>query len=582
MITKRLELLKEELRKNNLEVYYFGTADDHLSEYVSEYYKTIKYFSGFTGSLATLIVDLNGAHIFVDGRYHIQAEKECAMYGIKVHKLGLAGVKDPITFLKENYNCEIGLDGKRISTSYAKKLIESGIRIRNIDIYSNIIENRSDLPFSKVYELDIKYTGKTRKDKIKEILYCLDEKVMIINNLEAIAYTLNLRGDDIPCTPVFLSHLVFTNDEVYLFTNLDRFDSELLDKLYSDGIIIRPYISFYSFIDTIVDQTILIDEDKVNYQTYSIINKDSNKIYHMRSIPDTFKAIKNETERKNARLAHEYDAVAMIRFLKWIKENDLRDYTEYDLALKLKEFRLSYKAFDESFNSIIGYNENAAIMHYMPSKDKAKRLDNKGILLVDSGGQYLEGTTDITRTFALGEVEEEAKKFFTLVLKSMFSLSDAVFIKGTTGRQLDILARKDLWHVGLDYRHGTGHGVGQTLSVHDSPPRINNSKSNMEDEALLPGMIVSDEPGLYFENKYGFRCENLILCDKAFKNEYGEFYKFEILTLVPFDLNLIDKNYLDARTIEILNSYHKEIRKRISPYLNDEEIKFLEELTREI
>ena len=581
MINERLNKLREEMKINNIDVYFMTTGDDHLSEYVSEYYQSIKYFSGFTGSLATFIIDLENAYLFVDGRYHLQAENQCGKYNIQIMKLGLQGVKDPITFLKENYHNCVALDGKRISIAFAKDLNKRGIKIIDNDIYSIVFENRPAFPNSSVYELNIKYTGKSRKQKLNDIFYCLDGKCLIINNLESIAYALNLRGSDVPCTPVFLAHLIFFNNEVYFFVDLNRFEPELLENLYDDGVIVRPYESFYEFLRNIRNQEILLDYNKVNYNTYLGV-KTFNKTYNMTSIIDEFKTIKNEVEINNARYAHELDGASMIRFIKWIKENDLSNYNEYDIAMKLKDIRLSNKAIDESFKSIVGYNDNAAIMHYMPTKDNAKMLENKGILLVDSGGQYLEGTTDITRVISLGEVKDEIKRSFTIVLKSMFNLSETIFLQGTTGRQLDIIARKDIWENNLDYRHGTGHGVGQYLSVHDSPPRINNSSSNLEDVIIKEGQIVSDEPGLYFNNDYGIRCENLILCQKHISNEYGQFLKFETLTLVPFDLDLIDKNYLDLKTIDIINKYHQEVRRRISPYLNDEEVKFLNEITREI
>ena len=581
MITDRINKLREEMKVNNIDVYYFTTSDDHLSEYVSEYYRTIEYFSGFTGSLATLIIDLNDAYIFVDGRYHLQAEKQCSIYGIKIMKLGLSGVKDPISFLLEKNYKEIGLDGKRISINFGKELNKKGIRIIDKDIYSNIIVDRASFPNSKVYNLGIKYTGKSRKEKLNDVFYCLNGKTLVINNLEAIAYCLNLRGNDVKCTPVFISHLLFYNNEVYFFVDINRFEAELLEELYDDGIIIRNYNSFYDFLKTIKSQEILLDFNKVNYATYLNLSA-FNKIFNMVSIIDEFKTIKNQTEIENTRIAHELDGVTMLRFIKWLKENDLKGLSEYDVSIKLRELRLANKAVDESFNSIVGYNGNASIMHYSPNKDNSRILDNNGILLVDSGGQYLEGTTDITRVIALGEVKEEIKESFALVLSSMFNLSEMIFLEGTTGRQLDIIARKDIWNKGLDYRHGTGHGVGQYLSVHDSPPRINNSSSSLEDNALKVGQIVSDEPGLYFDDDYGIRCENLILCQKHTKNEYGQFLKFETLTLVPFDLDLIDKKYYDQKTIDIINKYHQEVRNRISPYLNDDELKFLNEITREI
>ena len=374
------------------------------------------------------------------------------------------------------------------------------------------------------------------------------------------------------------------DDDIYLFSDLERFNEDILDELYADGIIIRPYISYYDFIKNIHHRKIILDENKVNYQSYLNVNRNGNTIYNMRSIIEDMKAIKNPIEQENMRQAHIYDAVSLIRFMMWLENEDKSKYSEYDIQNKIDNFRKEYKAKDLSFSSIVAYNENAAIVHYFPEKDKCKQLDNQGILLFDTGGQYDLGTTDITRTIALGPVDEEIKKYFTLVLKSMFNLSELKFLKGLSGKQIDIIARKDLWDLGVDYRHGTGHGVGFNLAVHEAPPNIRymESESKAEETMLKSGMIFSIEPGVYFENRFGIRCENLVLCVKDEENEYGQFLKFETLTLVPFDLNLIDKNYLDEKTIRIINDYHQRVYDTLSPYLSEEEKEYLKGLTRKL
>ena len=585
MVKNRLNTLKKQMVDNGIDLYYFNTSDYHMSEYVPEYFKTIAYFSGFSGSLATLLVSQDKTYIFVDGRYHTQADKQCLVNDIEVIKLGTQSALEPIDFIKQNYpNATVGLDGKRTSIAFSKSLIKNNIKIKSIDVYSDIIEDRIPLAKDKIYELDEKYAGLSRKRKIELIKYCLNDKVHVVNNLESIAYILNLRGNDIKYTPVFLAYLVFYEKEVYLFVDLDRFDEEVLDRLYDDGIIIRPYNSYYVFLESIKRSKIILDENKVNYESYLRLNKNNNKFYNMRSIIEDMKAIKNPIEQENFKLAHIYDGVSMLRFLKWLDEIDKTSISEFDASEKLNSLRLEYKANDLSFNSIVAYNENGASMHYAPSKDNCAMLDNKGILLFDSGGQYNQGTTDVTRTVALGPVDDEIKKHFTLVLKSMFNLSEVKFLKGLSGRQLDILARKDLWNEGIDYRCGTGHGVGYNLSVHEGPPNIRygHTESKNEEVELKPGMIFSDEPGVYFENKYGIRCENLLLCQKAENNEYGQFLKFETLTLVPFDLRLIDKNYLDQKTIDTLNNYHKKVYETLCPYLDESEQEYLRKLTVEI
>ena len=569
---------------NHVDVYYIGTNDYHMSEYISEHFKTLRYFSNFSGSLGSLIVDSENAYLFIDGRYHTQADQETEDTGITVMKLGKKGVLTASEFLIQNYKDKVvAFDGRVVSAAFVKNLIKHGLNVRSIDLYSDIYEDRPALSNDMLYELDKKYTGLTRRQKLDIVKRGLDNKTHIISNLESIAYLLNLRGNDITYTPVFLSHMIFYQNDVYLFISLDRIPEVILSELYDDGVIIRPYESFYNFISSINSSVVLIDENKISYEAYHNINK-SNRIYHMRSVVEDMKTIKNKTEIENSKMAHIYDGVAMLRFIKWLKSTDMEGLNEYDVKVKANRFRLEYKAFDLSFNTIVGYNENAAMMHYSPTKEKNSPLHNSGILLIDSGGQYFEGTTDITRTLALGEVSDEIKMYYSLVLQSMFNLARVKFIEGLSGDKLDILARKDLWELGIDYRCGTGHGVGQVLSVHEMPPNIRYQKgsNNGADTPLRPGNIFSDEPGVYFEGRFGIRLENLLLCKYDELNEYGQFLSFEPVTMVPFDLDLIDKRYLDNKTVEILNSYHATVYEKVSPYLNDEEREYLKYITRAI
>ena len=582
MINDRINALRAKIIENKLDAYYFNTSDYHMSEYVPEYFKTIRYFSGFSGSLATFIVDREKAYIFIDGRYHIQADRECGIHGIEVIKLGTEGALEPIEFIKRNYQGKVvGLDAKRTSISFASKIVEANVKIKSIDIYSELIENREPLSTSSLFELTNDYTGKTRKEKLDELRYCFKDKVHIVNNLESIAYVLNYRSNDILNTPVFLSYMIIDDEDVYLFINIDRLDPHQIEELYLDGVIIKPYDEYYEVLKTLKNKTILLDEEKVNYETYLNISNNHNSIINMRSIIEDMKAVKNETEIANTRLAHIYDGVSMVRFIKWLKESDKEGLTELKASDYLNELRFSNHAFDLSFKSIVAYNENAASMHYSPSEDRPVNLKNEGILLVDSGGHYKEGTTDITRTISLGNNSDELKKHFTLVLKSMFNLSSAKFLEGMSGYTIDVLARINIWKEGLDYRCGTGHGVGHVLSVHENPPRIiYTGNSAASKEALKPGQITSDEPGIYLEGKYGIRCENELLVVKDELNEYGQFLSFDTLTLCPFDLDLIDVNYLNEDDLKLLNDYHKKVYDTLAPYLNADEKKFLEKETR--
>lgn len=585
MTNVRIEALRKAMTDNKIDVYYLNTSDYHMSEYVPLHFKTIEYFSGFTGSLATLLVDQEKAYIFVDGRYHGQADKQCLENGVTVVKLGTAGALNPLEFIKENYAGKIiGLDGKRTSVSFGKKMKELGLKIRSKDIYSDLIENRIPLVSDKLFKLDDEYTGKTRKEKLNDLIYCLDGRTHLVNNLESIAYLLNLRGNDIVYTPVFLAYLVVYQNDVYFFIDLERLSSDILDELYADGIIIKPYKEYYSFLKTIRGETVILDENKVNFESYLSLTNRKNKFVHTISPVEEMKSIKNDVEIKNSIQAHIYDGVAMVRFLKWLDESDKEELNEYLVSEKLKEFRLGYKAFDLSFNSIVAVNANAAMMHYGPTAENNSPLTKDGIILVDSGGQYKEGTTDITRTIALGETSAEFKKHFTLVLKSMFNLSELKFMKGLVGKDIDILARKDIWEIGIDYRCGTGHGVGHVLSVHEGPPNIRymHTEAGTELVPLKKGNIVSDEPGIYLEGKYGIRSENMLLVVEDELNEYGQFMKFKTLTMCPFDLRLIDKEYLDKKTIEALNNYHKEVYENLAPYLNEDEKEYLKKVTRAI
>lgn len=584
MIKTRLKALKNRINDEGIDYYYLNTSDDHLSEYVPEYYRTIAYFSGFTGSAASLIVGREEAWIFVDGRYHVQADRECLPNGVRVVKLGSKDAPDPIAFLAEKgKDAVVALDGTRTSIRFAKKIARNNTLISR-DLYSDLIKDRSPLCEDPVRELEERYTGLSRKKKIEMIRYCLEDKVHIVGNLESIAYLLNLRGNDVIYTPVFRAFMVFYEREVYLFCDLKRFSPEILEKLYDDGVILRPYDSYYPFLKGIKGKQIVLDENKVNYQTWLDLDRRHNRLYDMPSLIEKMKAVKNPVEQRNFIQAHIYDAVAVLRFLMWLDSIDRSTVSEYDAKNKIDSLRLEYRAMDLSFSSIVAYNENAALMHYAPTKEKCSMLDNKGILLFDTGGHYPEGTTDITRTVALGEVDDEVKKYFTLVLRSMFNLSEAKFLKGMSGKQLDILARKDLWAEGIDYRCGTGHGVGYVLSVHEGPPNIRwgSTDAKTEEVPLVPGMIVSDEPGVYIEGKFGIRCENLILCEKDIENEYGQFLRFRTLTLVPFDLRLIDRRYLDDKTVSIINTYHRRIYDTLLPYLNAEEAQYLRKVTREI
>lgn len=580
---KEIKKIQEEMRKLNIDAYYILTADNHLSEYIMDYYKSIKFLTGFSGSLAHLLITQDEALLWVDGRYHVQAENETKKYGIKVMKDGVKGVLDLKTYLKTNFkNKKIAFDGQLASSKFVLWLKEFS-KICSIDLVSEVFKNRKPLSKKAIRSLDDKICGLDRKTKLKQLKDVYKENVLIIGNLEEIAYGLNCRGSDILYTPVFDSFFVYEDGNNYLFIDYDKVSEELNLQLREDEIILKPIKQFYSFLKKIKNRKIFIDFDKTNYEILkSVENK--NKLFDQKSLWHEMKAIKNEAEIKGMEKAHIYDAVSMIRLFMWLDKQKLNEINEYDVSNKLKDIRLNNHAFDLSFNTICAYQENGAMMHYGPSVENAKYLDNKGLLLIDSGGHYPFGTTDITRTISLGKPSAKEKKYFTIVLKSMFNLANLVFMKGLSGSQIDVEARKYLWKEGIDYRCGTGHGVGHILSVHEAPPNIRYGKlaSGAESVSLKPGMIVSDEPGVYFENEFGIRSENLLCVVKKMETEYGQFYGFKHLTYVPFDLKLIDKKYLNDDEIDTINKYHQDCVKILTPYLNKEELSYLKKITRGI
>ncbi|MDY6062359.1 MAG: aminopeptidase P family N-terminal domain-containing protein [Erysipelotrichaceae bacterium] len=571
------------MKSHNIDIYYLTTSDDHLSEYIPEHYRLIKFLTGFSGSLAKMLITQDKAYLWVDGRYHKQADQEVTSKLIEVMKEGKNGVKSIQEFLADYHHQTLAFDGKLTSYKFISEFCET-MNLVSIDLVSELYEDRPALIKEPIFELDLKYTGVSREAKIKAIKNIYQDNTLIVGNLEEIAYLLNLRGKDIKHTPVFRSFVIYTDNNLYLFIDYEKISPELNDKLRNDNIILKEYDEYYRFLNTLTKQNIFIDLSKINYETIDNLHK-SNHIHDEASALNMLKAIKNDVEIEGMKKAHLYDAVSLIRLYMWLDKIDLTTINELDVAKKLNSLRLEYKAFDLSFSSIIAYNENAAMMHYNPENQIPKQLDNQGILLMDSGGHYLEGTTDITRTIALGPISDEIKKYYTLTLRSMFNLADVKFIKCMNGQQLDILARMYLWKEGVDYRCGTGHGVGQTLSVHEAPPsiRFRDTIGGSEKIPFKKGMVVSDEPGVYFEGKYGIRLENLLYCDDYLSNEYGDFLCFKHLTFVPFDHKLIDLKYLDDETLKLLNEYHQACFDKVSPLLeNEEEINYLRNITRSI
>ena len=584
------------MREAGVDVYLIPTSDFHESEYVGGHFKAREFMSGFTGSAGTLVVTQTQAGLWTDGRYFIQAEAQLKNSGIDLYKMGMKGVLSVEDFVAENIPEEgkLGLDGRvinsRLGINLEKRLKEKNASISyNRDIVDEIWEDRPALSCEPAFLLDIQYAGKSRKEKLEDLRKKLEEEkadVFILTCLDDIAWLFNIRGNDIPYNPVVLSYVIITKEKGYFFVNEGVLNTEIKEAFQADQIEIMPYDAIYDFVKKFSDtDVVLLDKGKVNYAIIRNLNPDI-KIIDKVNPTTLAKAVKNDVELENLRKSHLKDAVAVIKFMYWLKTKvGKEEITEITASDYLENLRREQEGFIElSFDTICAYQEHAAMMHYSASKETDVSLKPEGLLLVDSGGQYYEGTTDITRTFVLGSIEEEWKKHFTLVVKSMLNLANAKFLYGCTGLNLDILARGPLWNLGIDYRCGTGHGVGYLLNVHEAPNGFRwKHVPERNDQAILEaGMVTTDEPGVYIEGSHGIRIENELICKKAEENEYGQFMNFEMLTYVPIDLDGIDKRYLSSIDIEQLNQYHQMVYEKVSPYLNSEEREWLQSYTREI
>ena len=585
-----LNNLREVMKKENVDYYIIPSGDSHQSEYVPEYYKGRAYVSGFTGSAGTLLVGIEESYLWTDGRYFIQAEKELNGSGIKLMKMNIPGYPSLIEWIKNNVKegKTLAFDGSTISTNEYKNYQElskkNGFNIKmDRDLLNEIWSNRPELSKEKIFIHDTKYCGRCTSEKLQEVrdeMKKLEGENYVIASLDDIAWLFNIRGNDIAYNPVALAYALISDKKAVLYINEEKVTNDDKRTLEAQGVTLKSYNDIYEDIKN-VTESIIIDGAKVNGKLYSLISEDV-KIIENLNITTSLKAVKNEVEIKNMEVSQVRDGVAMVKFIKWLKENVGKiNMTEISASDKLEEIRANGEKFKGlSFNTIAGYKDYAAMMHYSATEESQYELNSEGMLLIDSGAQYLDGTTDITRTFILGSITEEEKRDFTLVLKSHIALATTIFLKGTNGCNLDAIARRPLWKYGMDYKCGTGHGVGFFLNVHEGPQGIRPFGNTI---ALEPGMILTNEPGVYKENKHGIRTENTLLVTKAFKNdEMGEFYKFDTISYCPIDLEGVDVSLLDEEEREWLNNYHRTVYEKLSPYLNEEEKKFLEKETRSI
>ena len=565
-ITERLNVLRELMKEKKIDAYLVPTDDFHGSEYVGDYFKCRKYITGFTGSAGTAVIMQDMAGLWTDGRYFIQAADQLRGSTIELFRSGEPGVPTVHQFLAEKLEKSmcLGFDGRTVSAKEAEEL-EKLLEEKNItfavneDLIGEIWRERPALSCEPVMELDVKWAGESRKDKIagiREQMKAKKANIFILTSLDDIAWLLNIRGNDIHCCPVVLSYLVVTDAELRLYANAAAFSEEIRTNLAADGVKIYPYEDVYSYVQTISeDKKILLSKDSVNSRLVSNIPCNVTIVDepNLTLLP---KAVKNQTEMDNERTAHIKDGVAVTKFIRWMKTNVAKErITELGAAEKLYQFRSEQEHFiGDSFDPIIAYGKHAAIVHYSATEETDIPLEARGMVLADTGGHYLEGTTDITRTIVLGPVTEKEKKYFTAVLRGNLNLAAAKFKYGCTGLNLDYLARGPLWELGEDYNHGTGHGVGYLLNVHEGPNsfRWKNLPGNPA-PVLEEGMITSDEPGYYLENEFGIRHENLVLCKKAEKTPFGQFMCFESLTMVPFDLDGVDTEQMSDRERKLLN-----------------------------
>lgn len=596
MIPERLKKLREEMAQRGIDIYVVPTSDFHDSEYVGEHFKARKFITGFTGSAGTAVITMTEAGLWTDGRYFVQAERQLEGSTVTLYRMGEEGVPTVDEFLAEKLpeNGCLGFDGRVIGGTWGRrmeKLAEkkNGTIHCNEDLIDIIWEDRPALSKEPVFILEEKYAGKSTAEKLAAVREAMEKEgadYHILTSLYDIAWLLNVRGGDIECVPVVLSYLVLTEKECIWFLQEEIVDEKLRAYLNENHITTRSYDAIYEYVlDIPANAKVLLSAGQVNYRIVSSLNEDIT-IIDKPNPTLIMKAVKNQTEVDNTRAAHVKDGVAVTKFMYWLKNNiGKTKITEISASDYLENLRKEQENFlGISFNTISAYGANAAMMHYSATPESDTELKPEGFLLVDSGGHYYEGTTDITRTFALGPITDEMRTHFTAVCRSNMNLAHAKFLYGCTGLNLDILARGPLWEMGIDYKCGTGHGVGYLLNVHEGPNgfRWRVVTERNDSGVLQEGMITTDEPGVYLEGKYGIRTENELVCHKSCKNEYGQFMEFENITYAPIDLDAIDPEQMTKREREYLNEYHAMVYKTLSPYMTEEENEWLKRYTRAI
>ena len=570
---EKIAALRSAMHNNNIDAFIVYSADPHMSEYLPQEWQERSWLSGFTGSAGFVVITKDKAGLWTDGIYFTQAPIELEGSGIDLFKDGIEGTPNYIDWIIS----EIPAGGKvavnALATSHSNwealdaKFSAKNISLTDLPLLKEIWTDRGTAAKNPIYVHPVKRAGQSVQNKIAAIRQKMEDQhadVHIISSLDDVAWTLNLRGSDVQSNPVFLGYIVLSKNDAILFTDLEKLDTEARRQMDDAGVKMMPYDEFFNHLKQIKQQNILVSPNS-NQSVFDTL-KDANTFIKATVPGNLMKAQKNEAELEGFRTVMVRDGVAMVKFLYWLTHQAGKEpMNEYSIGEKLRGFRAEGANFvGESFSSIIGYKGNGAIIHYSAKAEGSKDVTNDSSILVDSGGQYLEGTTDITRTLALGAVTDEFKKDSTLVLQGMIRLSMVKFPKGTRGVQLDAFARLPLWMAGKDYNHGTGHGVGSFMNVHEGPQSI---RKDLNPQELLPGMVLSNEPGYYVVNQYGIRHENLIAVREAEKTGWNTFYEFETLTLCPFFKDTIVKDILSADEIQWLNSYHKTCEEKLAPHL---------------
>jgi Xaa-Pro aminopeptidase len=578
-INDKLAALRIEMKKEGIDGLIVSGSDPHQSEYIADTWQDRQWISGFTGSAGIVVITLNHAGLWTDSRYFLQGEDQLSSSEFVLHKQINQFEPEHLTWLNENLpkNSKVAIDGADFSKSQLKSLQsilgENNTEvIYRIDLISRVWLKRPALPKDVVFEHDVKYAGASRREKIaaiREEMKSKDCHYFFMTALDDIAWSLNLRGSDVESNPVFISYCLVGEKETYLFVDGEKLSTDLKSKLQNDGITLKPYDAIIQYVNELdAKSNILVDPALCNSLVYESINA---HIIDGGSIPKQLKAIKNSTEIAHVRKCMAKDGAALANSFYWLEQtlDAGKTLTEFELAEKLAFYRSQQEGYvGESFNAIIGYQSNGAVIHYRPMPDTSKTIKKEGMLLCDSGGQYHDGTTDITRTFALSKPTDEQKSCFTAVLKGMIALTMAVFPEGTSGGQLDILARQYLWQHGLNYGHGTGHGVGFFLNVHEPPQGFAAGNSERSRTIQKEGMLTSNEPGFYKNGAFGIRLENLIITNKHPKHE--GFLCFEDVTLYPIDISLIEEEAMTSREKAWFNNYHKRVYDEVSPLLSEE------------